>query len=393
MLTGRMKAPSLNWRGVVMRFSVGPHRLLTQAGSQAACQSQVDTGRSRRLIILPARTRSGEIAMNRRPLVHSSTRVLVQPEDGIGPVAEMIDAARHGVRIKMFTFTSPALIAAVIGAHRRGVRVQVMLNPARSSGTLTEAGIAARWSNPRFAVTHEKSMVIDDRLALIATFNFSDKYFSKTRDYGLVVEDPPVVREVITGFQADWDRAPFPESGNTEKSHSPLLWSNHNARLVMANFIDEAQHTLRVQHPKFVDAVILDRLLEARARGVDVRVLCGGRHGISDYDLLDTFSSLRILRRANVHVHRQSGLTLHAKLIFADGERAIVGSMNIDRSAFDLRRELGAVIASPAAVSRLRQVFRADWEESQRYVPPDPLDLAPSPQEDDHPHDPELAHE
>ncbi len=207
-----------------------------------------------------------------------------------------------------------------------------------------------------------------------------------------MVEDPVVVREIMAGFQADWDRAPFPPSNGTERAHSPLLWSNHNARLVMASFIDQARHTLRVQHPKFVDAVILDRLLEAKARGVDVRVLCGGRHGISDYDLLDTFSSLRILHRADIRVHRQNGLTLHAKLILADRERAIVGSMNIDRSAFDLRRELGAVIASPAAVSRLRQVFRADWEESHHYVPPDPLESAPPPQEN-HQHDPELAHE
>ncbi len=340
--------------------------------------------------------------MDRRLLLHSSTRVLVQPEDGIGPVAEMIDAARHGVLIKMFTFTSPALIAAAIGAHRRGVKVQVMLNPARSSGTrandetlacLTDAGIAARWSNPRFAVTHEKSMVIDDRIALIATFNFCDKYFSQTRDYGLVVEDPPVVREVVAGFHADWDRVRFPEHAATQDSHSPLLWSNHNARPVMGSFIDEAQHTLRVQHPKFVDAAILDRLLEAKARGVDVRVLCGGRHGISEYDLLDTFSSLRILRRADIRVRKQRGLRLHAKLILADGERAIVGSMNIDRSAFDLRRELGVVVANPAAVARLRQVFHDDWEEAQRYIPPDPLASAPPPLEDDHPHDPELAHE
>ncbi|MBV9117399.1 MAG: cardiolipin synthase [Acetobacteraceae bacterium] len=340
--------------------------------------------------------------MSRRALVHPGTRVLVQPEDGIGPVVDMIDAARHGIVVKMFAFTSPALVAAAISAHRRGVRVRVMLNPARSSGTrandetfaqLTEAGVAVRWSNPRFAVTHEKSMVIDERTALIATFNFSDKYFSKTRDYGLVVEDAPVVREIVAGFQADWDRAPFTEPSGVADSPSPLLWSNHNARVGMARFIDTAQHTLRVQHPKFVDAVILDRLLEARARGVDVRVLCGGRHGISDYDLLDTFSSLRILRRADTRVHKQAGLTVHAKLILADGERALVGSMNIDRSAFDLRRELGAVVASPAAVSRLRQVFHDDWEESHSYRPPDPLDSAPPPPEDSHPHDPDLAHE
>jgi cardiolipin synthase len=388
-----------------MRVSFNRQRLARQAGSEVGsgqCSREkvpLDRRDGRAMLFLWNTFRGN--AMDHHLSVHSSTRVLVQPDDGIGPVVEMVDSARRAILIKMFTFTSPALIAAVIDAHRRGVQVQVMLNPTRSSGTrandgtlacLTEAGVAARWTNPRFAVTHEKSMVIDERIALIATFNFSDKYFSKTRDYGLVVENPAVVREVIAGFQADWDRAPFPEVG-TQQSHSPLLWSNHNARLVMAGFIDKAQHTLRVQHPKFVDAVILDRLLEARTRGVDVRVLCGGRHGISDYDLLDTFSSLRILRRADIRVHKQNGLTLHAKLILADGERAIVGSMNIDRSAFDLRRELGAVIASPAAVSRLRQVFRADWDESQRYAPPDPLESAPLPQEGEHQHDPELAHE
>ncbi len=155
------------------------------------------------------------------------------------------------------------------------------------------------------------------------------------------MEDPILVGEVIAGFHADWERVPFKVPAD-----SPLLWSNHNARLAISTFIDEARHSLLVQHPKFVDVTILDRLLQAKERGVDVRILCGGKRGISDYDLLDTFSSLRILRRAGVRIHKQNGLHVHAKLILADDERAIVGSMNIDRSAFDLRRELGAVVAN-----------------------------------------------
>ncbi len=38
------------------------------------------------------------------------------------------------LRIKMFVFTDPSLIAAVVEAHRRGVVVRVMLNPKRRSG-------------------------------------------------------------------------------------------------------------------------------------------------------------------------------------------------------------------------------------------------------------------
>ena len=144
----------------------------------------------------------------------------------------------------------------------------------------------------------------------------------------------------------------------------------------MAQFIDTATHRLDIQHPKYVDAVILDRIAAAADRGVKVHVLCGGRHGISEWDVLDTFASLRTLRRFGVKVHKQKNLRVHAKLLIVDDERALVGSMNIDRSAFDLRRELGITVTDPAVVARLKAVFDGDWELSHHYAPPDPLDPA-----------------
>jgi phosphatidylserine/phosphatidylglycerophosphate/cardiolipin synthase-like enzyme len=121
-------------------------------------------------------------------------------------------------------------------------------------------------------------------------------------------------------------------------------------------------------------------------------VLCGGRHGISDSDILDTFSALRALRRVGVKVNKQRGLRMHAKLIVADGQRALVGSMNIDRSAFDLRRELGMIVEGADLLRPLARTFHSDWEESSRYHAPDPMseEIAA---ELDHPHDPELVHE
>ena len=66
--------------------------------------------------------------------------------------------------------------------------------------------------------------------------------------------------------------------------------------------------------------------------------------------------------------------------------------MNIDRSAFDLRRELGITLDDPGIVARLKQVFDSDWEMSHHYEPPDPLDPSKH-TENDFPHDPELVHE
>ena len=62
------------------------------------------------------------------------------------------------------------------------------------------------------------------------------------------------------------------------------------------------------------------------------------------------------------------------------------------RSAFDLRRELGAVVTAKAAVQLLGKVFESDWDLSHHYDAPDPL-LSLEHVEDDFPHDPALEHE
>jgi phosphatidylserine/phosphatidylglycerophosphate/cardiolipin synthase-like enzyme len=325
-----------------------------------------------------------------------AARAIVEPDQGSQPVLDLINAAQTTVCLKMFTFTADDIAEAVIAAQGRGVTVRVMLNPARSSGSRANDDMKARlqaggctviWSSPAFAVTHEKSMVVDGHTALVATFNFGVKYFTATRDYGIVTEDATVVAEIERCFEADWNRREFvrPET-------SALVWSNRGSRSLMCHFIDKAKHTLEVQHPKFVDAVVLDRLIQAHERGVRVRVLCGGKHGISTWDILDTFASLRLMKLNGIKIRKQKRLRLHAKLLLADDKRALVGSMNIDRSAFDLRRELGCFVTDPTAIKALGETFSDDWHEASHYDPPDPLTVELV-DEDDHPHDSELIHE
>jgi cardiolipin synthase A/B len=328
---------------------------------------------------------------------HAAQRTLiVEPEDTVLPVLGLMTSATHSLAVKQFTFFEPRLVQGVLDAHQRGVAVRVMLNPHRSSGdrandetfeALAHAGVAVQWTNPAFVVTHEKSMVVDGTNALVATFNFVEKYFTETRDYGVVTSDPDQVAQIVAGFEADWARAPFHPD-----EHAGLLWSTSNARRIMAQFIDGARGSLLVQHPKFVDATVVARLVEAHDRGAHVKVLCGGKHGISDTDINDTFSSLRILERFGIKVHRQKHLKLHAKLLLADGERALIGSMNIDRSAFDLRRELGIIVDDEPIVQRLTEVFERDWDHSHRWEAPDPLAVETH-DHDELPHDPHFVHE
>lgn len=318
------------------------------------------------------------------------------PDDGATAVVALIDAAREQLLLKQFKLQSPVVLEALQRARQRGVQVRVMLNPHTSGGdrwnddayaALQEWGIAVAWTSDAFPVTHEKSMVIDRNAALIATFNLSDKYFTATRDYGVVSHNSAVVEQVIAGFEADWSRQAFQPDLDVG-----LVWSNRHSRGQLARLMDMARSSLWIQHPKFVDAVILERIIAACERGVKVRFLCGGKHGISDWDIYDTFSSLRIMERFGVKVRRQKHLKLHAKLVLVDHHYAQTGSMNIDRSAFDLRRELGIESDAPAVVERLRTTFATDWDQAKPYHAPDPLD--PSLHEDGElPPDPHFVHE
>ena len=82
------------------------------------------------------------------------------------------------------------MVAAVIDRKKADVDVRVQLNAARSGGDrandetyeqFLNAGIAVQWANPNFYVTQEKSIVVDEKAALVATFNLMEKYFTLTR--------------------------------------------------------------------------------------------------------------------------------------------------------------------------------------------------------------------
>ena len=63
-----------------------------------------------------------------------SRSLIVLPDDSARPILDAINQATKSLRIKMFVFSDPAVLQAVVAAHKRGVSVRVMLNPARRSG-------------------------------------------------------------------------------------------------------------------------------------------------------------------------------------------------------------------------------------------------------------------
>lgn len=297
-------------------------------------------------------------------------KLFVMPEDGITPIVDAVEGARSSLDLKMFLFTEPMLVAAVIAACRRGVKARVMLNPARRTGEsenaetyqlLADAGVEVKDTHPAYHITHEKSLVIDRRLAFVKSLNWAPKNFAKTRDYAVATTDPREVQEVSDCFNADWDRAEFDTGMKTR-----LIWCPGNGRARIAGFIDEAKHDLYLQNERYQDLTIIEHLVRARRRGVHIRLLSLPPHSLKEKKIFEGVNGLRLMHDVGIKIHKLKGLHLHGKMLLADGKRAIVGSINLAPGSFDERRELAIEVSDDHIIKRLKETFIRDWEHSHR---------------------------
>jgi phosphatidylserine/phosphatidylglycerophosphate/cardiolipin synthase-like enzyme len=273
----------------------------------------------------------------------------------------------------MFLFSDPSILKAVIDAHLRGVKVRIMLNPARRDGEsenrethkkLAAAGIEVIDSNPEYDVTHEKSLVVDDATAFVNSLNLDTKNLTETRDYAIVTSHAHEVAEIIECFEADWHRKPF--KGN-EQSH--LIWCCGNGRERIAEFIDSAKDSIFLQNERYQDPVIIERLVRAARRGVKVHIMARPPHKLKKGKLVEEVGGMRTMQDVGIKIHKLKHLKLHAKMLLADHERAIVGSINLAPGSFDSRRELAIEVDDEHVVKRISKIAHHDWEHSH------PIDL------------------
>ena len=268
----------------------------------------------------------------------------------------------------MFVFSDPHLLKAVAAARKRGVKVRVMLNPARRDGeddnevsrkALQAEDVEVKDSNPDFGITHEKSMVVDDEIAYVKSLNWATKNLTETRDYAVSTSHAKEVEEIIECFEADWHRKKF-EPG----SSAHLIWCPANGRDRIAQFIDDAKHKLFVQNERYQDPIIIERLVRAASRGVKIHIMARPPHTLKKEKLLEGVGGMRIMDDVGIKVHKLKHLKLHGKMLLADDLRAIVGSINLAPGSFDDRRELAIEIHDDDVVERLHKVAHHDWEHS-----------------------------
>ena len=296
-------------------------------------------------------------------------QVFVEPAAGEAPVVHAIQSAQTSVWVEVYLLTDRNVIYALEDAAQRGVDVRVLLelNPYGSGTTspqqtlqqLQSAGVKAEGADPAYHYTHEKAIIVDGATLLILTANLTKSglggsSYAENREYGVVDTSAADVREASAIFQADWQR----QTPTLSDPH--LVVSPVNARQRLLAFINGARSTLLVEDEEMYDTQSENALIAAAQRGVHVEVVLPQPSGSAGAD-----ADVSRLAHGGVYVRYISIVYMHAKMMVADGQQGFVGSENFSATSLDDNRELGILIADPAAIATLTQTFQKDWTSAQ----------------------------
>ncbi len=301
----------------------------------------------------------------RRGVAAGRLELITEPRDGIAPVLSAVEGARHRVEMVMYEDSDQRLDTALAEDEHQGVAVRVLLDGGYYGGGssqnraaynyLKSQRVPVRWTPSYFALTHQKTVIVDGR-AYVLTFNLTPRYYASSRDFGIVDTIPADNAAIERTFGADWNaRQIAPPDG------ADLVWSP-GSQGTQVKLIRSATGWLDVYNEE-MDSPAIESALEGDAgRGVNVRV---SMTADPSWD-----SAFAELTAAGVHVHTyapNAALYIHAKMILTPA-RAFVGSQNFSETSMDKNRELGLIVSDATVRASLSRTFDSDYAHATPYA-------------------------
>lgn len=143
--------------------------------------------------------------------IHASglVNVYFSPNGGATEaIVTEINKAHREVLVQAYSFTSTPIAKALLAAHKRGVKVQAVLDKSQRKEKYTAATFLANAGIPvaiddRHAIAHNKIMIIDRTVLITGSFNFTKAAEEKNAENLLVIKDnPQLVEKYLANFEA-----------------------------------------------------------------------------------------------------------------------------------------------------------------------------------------------
>jgi cardiolipin synthase len=315
-----------------------------------------------------------------------------------------IRSAEHSVNFESYIYWSGAIgrefAEALSERARAGVKVHVLIDWAGSQDldeslvqSMQAAGAEVRRYHPLRWYnlgrmnnrTHRKLLVVDGKVGFTGGVGIADPWAGNAQDaqhwrdshYRL---EGPAVAQMQAAFMDNWIKTTgkvlqgpeyFPAlepAGSTlgQVFTSSPSGGGDSMQLMYLLAITAAEHTIDLSAAYFVpDPLTRHALLQARARGVRIRIIVPGANTDVEVVRHASRADWGELLRAGIEIHEYQPAMFHCKMFLVDSQLASVGSTNFDNRSFRLNDEANLNVYDRAVVERLETVFEGDLRVSK----------------------------
>jgi len=320
----------------------------------------------------------------------------------------MLDAiagAKVSITIEAYIYWAGAVgvefARALSERAKAGVTVKILLDAIGSGSIgaeilrmLDEGGCQVAWYNPihwytlgRFNNrTHRKSLIVDGQIAFTGGAGIADHWRGNARgpnewrDMQIRVAGPAVV-PLQAGFAHNWQQSTgellsgwwyYPTIDNQGPLSAQTLMSSPESggstvRTMYYLSIVCARKSIYIANPYFLpDAVAIDTLIDARKRGIDVKIMVSG---VRNDNWLARQNSVRLYGRfleAGIEIFEYNRTMLHHKTMVVDSVWVTVGTANFDNRSFAHNEESNVCVFDRGLGRQMQEVFCADMDICER---------------------------
>ncbi|MCY7401893.1 MAG: phospholipase D-like domain-containing protein [Nocardioides sp.] len=231
------------------------------------------------------------------------------------------------------------------------------------------------WDLRRYGRNHRKLMVVDEEVAFLGGYNIGSAYATEWRDTHVRITGPGVW-DLKRAFADFWNlnrrrifgRSERPLLLETASHWEPQIRLHRNVprqwtfpiRSMYLEAISRSTHNIWLTTAYFLpDQDLVDALVDAARRGVDVRILLPlkSNHIVADWISRGYYSQLL---SAGARILRFKDAMVHAKTATIDGSWATVGTANIDRLSLQGNYEVNLEVIEPQFAAVMEQIFLTD---------------------------------
>jgi len=134
------------------------------------------------------------------------TKVCFSPNGGCTEyIVKEINTAKSEILVQAYSFTSAPIAKALVSAHKRGVKVEAILDKSQrkerytSSTFIFNAGIPT-FIDDKHAIAHNKIMIIDNEVVITGSFNFTKAAEEKNAENVLVIKSKELAKEYMDNW-------------------------------------------------------------------------------------------------------------------------------------------------------------------------------------------------